>query len=36
LRKIEQRLMPLSEQPLVANEWPTQVVKVQVQLDDSV
>jgi site-specific recombinase XerD len=36
LRRIEQRQMPLSEQPLVVDEWPTQVVKVQVPLDDSV
>jgi site-specific recombinase XerD len=36
LRKIEQRQMPLSELPLAAEEWPTQVVKVQMPLDDSV
>jgi integrase/recombinase XerD len=36
LRRIEQRQMPLSQQPLVVDEWPTQVVKVQVPLDDSV
>jgi site-specific recombinase XerD len=36
LRKIEQRQMSLSELPLAVEEWPTQVVKVQVPLDDSV
>lgn len=36
LRRIEQRQMPLSDQPLVVDDWPTQVVKVQVPLDDSV
>jgi integrase/recombinase XerC len=36
LRKIELRQMPLSEQPLLAEDWPTQVVKVQDVLDDSV
>jgi site-specific recombinase XerD len=36
LRRIEQRQMPLSLQPLVVDEWPTQVVKVQATLDDSV
>jgi site-specific recombinase XerD len=36
LRQIEQRQMPLSEQPVPVEEWPAQVVKVQETLDNSV
>ncbi len=36
LRQIEMHQMPLSQQPLGVDGWPTQVVKVQVPLDDSV
>ena len=36
LRKIEQRQMPLSDLPIPAMDWPTQVVNVQEALDNSV
>lgn len=36
LRQIEQRHMPLSDQPIVSLDWPTQVVNVQETLDSSV
>jgi site-specific recombinase XerD len=36
LHKIEQHQMPLSEQPVSVEAWPTQVVKVQEALDSSV
>jgi integrase len=36
LHKIEQHQMPLLEQPVSVEEWPTQVVNVQEALDSSV
>jgi site-specific recombinase XerD len=36
LRQIEQQQMPLSDCPIPAETWPTQVVKVQDTLDNSV
>jgi site-specific recombinase XerD len=36
LCQIEQRQLPFSEQPIVAEDWPTQVVNVQENLDSSV
>ena len=36
LSRIERQQMPLSDQPITVDNWPTQVVKVQDQLDNSV
>lgn len=36
LRRIEQRSLPLSDQPIPVGNWPTPVVNVQDNLDDSV
>jgi site-specific recombinase XerD len=36
LWQIEQRQMPLSDRPIVAEDWPTQVINVQETLDSSV
>lgn len=36
LRRIEQHQMPLSDQPVMADDWPTQVVNVQEPLANSV
>ncbi|MCI0522002.1 MAG: tyrosine-type recombinase/integrase [Chloroflexi bacterium] len=36
LRRIERQQMPLSDQPIPVDNWPTQVVKVPDQLDNSV
>jgi site-specific recombinase XerD len=34
--EIEKQQIPLSNRPIAANNWPTQIVKVQLPLDDSV
>ena len=36
LHRIEQRQMPFSDRPISAQDWPTQIVKVQETLDNSV
>lgn len=36
LSRIEQRQMPFADQPLLVTDWPTQIVKVQETLDNSV
>jgi site-specific recombinase XerD len=36
LSRIERQQMPLSDQPITVDNWPTQIVKVQDQLDNSV